>query len=138
MKTRFDTLVRLRERAEEKSLTQLGVAQKKVVAAESAAEEAGARARMPHGGRMDAARWLVEETGHQRAELEAKRARRLADAAKAEAEQVRAKYTADYQSAEVVRRLAEARRVLTLKAHAKSEAKANDEAAVIAFTRKAG
>ncbi len=130
-KLRLDAVVTLREREEQKAREALGLAVQATTAAQEALAAAEARARHDGRGRGPVEQWLVEEAARERALLEVKACRERLEAARKAETDARAKQVEAYQRAEVVRRVATARRAELDAADAKAENKAMDEFASV-------
>lgn len=126
-KLRLDTVVRLREREEEQAREALGAAVRATAAAEAALAEATQRARRDGRGAAPVEAWALEEAAHERALQDVKRCTARLDAARAAERQAREAQVEAYRRAEVVRRVAEARRRELNEAELRAENKAMDE-----------
>lgn len=138
VRTRLDTVVRLREREEEQAAQAVAKAETVVRQAMEKHEEARARQMRDLRARQDVSHWETAELAHHRALEDARRAEREVVEAKKSAHQVRALYTSAHQRAEVVRRAAETRRDELRREEGRRESRQLDEVASLLFTRKAG
>jgi flagellar protein FliJ len=138
MRTRLDAVVTVRERSEEKALRQVVEAEARAKTAAEKAEALRAATLVDHRRTADAATWELLETAHVRAISDARRAQKDAEQAQAQVGQVRLVYTAAHQQAEVVRRVADARREEAQKEIDRAEDKQLDEVASLLWFRKAG
>ena len=136
--TRLDTVVRLREREEERAGQAVAKAESQVRAAMERRDAAHARQMQEFGGRLDASHWETAERARNRALLEEQQAEREVDHARKVASQVRAAYLSAHQRAEVVRRVADSRQKEAVREENRTEARQLDDVAGILFVRKAG
>lgn len=138
VRTRLDTVVRLREREEEKAAQAVAKAESAVRVAADRRDEARARQMRDLRARQDVAHWETSELAHHRALVDEKKAEKELEQARRSAGQVRATYTSVHQRAEVVRRVSDARRLEAVREENRVEAKQLDEVASLLFIRKAG
>lgn len=138
VRTRLDTVVRLREREEERAAQEVVKAETMVRAAEERRAQAHARQMQDFRGRHDVSHWEAQELARNRALADEKKAEKEVEQAKQAASQVRAQYVSAHQRAEVVRRVADGRRQEATREENRLEARALDEVATLAFIRKAG
>ncbi|MBL8911115.1 MAG: flagellar FliJ family protein [Archangium sp.] len=138
IRTRLDVVVKVKERAEEKAGQALANAERAVRSAQERLEVAKARTSQDSRARADVSQWAVQELAHHRALLDANKAKQEVDQLKKAAETVRAHYVSANRAAEVVRRVADARRDELMKEAARNEDKQLDEAASMLWFRKAG
>ncbi len=138
MRTRLDAVVQVRERAEEKALTTLGQAETKATLAADKAAQLRQASLTDHRAKNDVASWELVEVAHHRSLIDARRAQKDAEQAKLELVKVRSSYTVAHQQAEVVRRVAEARKTEQLADANRAEGKDLDEVAALLWFRKAG
>lgn len=130
LKTRLDPVVRIEETREEKCLIELAAANRTVMAAEQALEQA--RARADHDGRRGAAAdWDMAEQAHARAIAEVASAYRTLQEARTTADQTRARYLEVHSRAEAVRRLATNRREELQQERDKAERKEVEELQIL-------
>jgi flagellar export protein FliJ len=137
-KTRLDSVVDVRERDEDKAMRELGRAQTALKAAQQRSEEARRRAMSDHRARHDVAHWEMMEVAHHRALSDARRAEREVEVLNQSTTKVREQYVVAYQRAEVVRRVADARRTEAQRESDRAETKELDEVGGILFVRRAG
>lgn len=137
IRTRLDVVVKVKERAEEKAGQALANAERAVRSAQERLEVAKARTSQDSRARADVSQWAVQELAHHRALLDANKAKQEVDQLKKAAETVRAHYVSANRAAEVVRRVADARRDELMKEAARNEDKQLDEAASMLWFRKA-
>ncbi len=128
--------MKLRERDEEKAAQALAKADRAVTSAQAAHEDAKARAMMDFRARNDVSQWELQELAQHRALAEEKKAAQLVAAAKAVASKSRDVFTVTHQRAEVVRRVADARRDELTRELDRSETKQLDEVAGLLFNRR--
>lgn len=138
MRTRLDAVVQVRERDEEKALRQVVDAEHRARLALERAEALLSAAQADQRRAGDAATWEMTEAAHARALSDARRAQKDAERVQAEVAKVRVVYTSAHQRAEVVRRVADARRDEHRKDLERTEDKALDEVASLLWYRKAG
>jgi flagellar export protein FliJ len=132
---RLDAVVKLREKDEEKVRIELGEAQRAAAAAQTAAAAARARARADERGGGMAALWDMAEHAHFRALREAAQADRLAHAAGERLITTRQKYATAYKRAEIIRRVADARRAEIVAEADSKERKELDEIGMLLHVR---
>jgi hypothetical protein len=138
MRTRLDAVVTVRERSEEKALRKVVEAEVHARTAAEKAEALRAATLVDHRRTADAATWELLEAAHVRAISDARRAQKDAEQAQVQVGKVRLVYTAAHQQAEVVRRVADARREEARKELDRAEDKQLDEVASLLWFRKAG
>lgn len=138
IRTRLDVVVKVKERAEEKAGLALAKAETAVRSAQDRLEVAKARTTHDGRARADVSQWAVQELAHHRALLDANKAKQEVDQLKKAAETSRAHFVTANRAAEVVRRVADARRDELTKEAARNEDKQLDEAASMLWFRKAG
>lgn len=138
IRTRLDTVVRLRERDEEERAQNLAKAEVEAREAAQRATQARQNTLRDERNRGDASRWAMAEVAHQRALLESKRADHDAARLRQDADGARVNYTAAHQQAEVVRRVADHRRSEIAQEQNRAEDRALDDVATLLFTRKTG
>jgi flagellar biosynthesis chaperone FliJ len=136
--TRLDSVVRLREREEEKAAQAVGRAERAVHSAMAKVEAAHDRAMADFRVKNDISQWELQELAQHRAVAEEKKAQREAEAARQAALQVRSVYTRAHQRAEVVRRVSETRRDEAQREESRLETKNLDDVAAMMFVRKTG
>jgi flagellar export protein FliJ len=137
LKTRLDTVVQVKELAEDRAVEVLGRAESAVATARQRVAEAKAAAAKDHRARADISQWEVTELAHHRAVTDAKKAENTLATLQKSAQVARQQYVKAHQSAEVVRRVADTRREELTQAMNRAEDKALDEAASLLFFRKA-
>jgi len=137
VRTPLDTVVRLREREEEKAAQSVAKAESAVRLAVERRDEAHARQMQDDRARRDVSDWETSELAHHRALADEKSAEKELEQARRTASQVRATYTSAHQRAEGVRRVADARRQESIREENRVEAKQLDEVASLRFNRKA-
>jgi len=137
VRTRLDTVVRLRERDEEKAGQAVAKAESAVRAAAEKRDEARARQMKDSRQREDVSHWEALELARHRALSDEKKAEKELEQARRSAGQVRAVYVSAHQRAEVVRRVADARREEATREEGRVEARHLDDVAGLLFTRKA-
>ncbi len=138
MRTRLDAVVTVREQGEEKALRQVVEAEARVKLAVERAEALARAATVDHRRAGDASTWELTEAAHVRALGEARRAQKEVEQAQQQVAKVRLVYTTAHRQAEVVRRVAEARRDELRKDAQRTEDKQLDEVASLLWFRKAG
>jgi flagellar biosynthesis chaperone FliJ len=138
VRTRLDSVVKVKEIVEEKAGLALARAESAVTVAKERAEEARRLASQDFRVRADISQWEVAELAHHRAVSEAKKAEKDLEAKQKSAAVVRTSYVSAHQAAEVVRRVATNRREEAERELNRLEDKALDEAASLLFVRKAG
>jgi flagellar export protein FliJ len=138
IRTRLDTVVRLRERDEEKAAQAVAKAENAVRVAQQKVEAAHDRAMADFRQKNDIAQWELQELAQHRALAEEKKAQREAELAKQAALKSRGVYTTAHQRAEVVRRVADSRREDAQREENRAETKQLDDVAGLLFVRKAG
>jgi flagellar export protein FliJ len=136
IRTRLDTVVKVKERAEEKAAHDLAQAESAVRAAREKMEQAHERAQADFRARHDVAHWEAQELAQHRALAEEKAAEREVAHARKKALEVRAVFTDARQRAEVVRRVADSRRDEARREADRQESKQLDEVASVLFVRK--
>jgi flagellar export protein FliJ len=137
LKTRLDTVVQVKERAEDRAVEVLGRAESAVAVGQQKVAAAKAAAAKDHRARADISQWEVTELAHHRAIADAKKAEKELTALQKSAQAARQQYLKAHQSAEVVRRVAETRRAELQQDLNRAEDKLLDEAASMLFFRKA-
>ena len=130
-KLRLDAVVTLREREEEQAREALGAAVRATAAAEATLAEAQQRARRDGRGAAPVEAWAMEEAAHERALQDVKNAALRLETARTTEHKARESQVEAYRRAEVVRRVAAARRRELDEADARAENKAMDEFASI-------
>jgi flagellar biosynthesis chaperone FliJ len=135
-RTRLDTVVQVKERAEQKAASELARAEALVRAAQDRLEEARERAQADFRARHDVAHWETQELAQHRALAEQKKAQAEVEKARVRALEVRVAYTHAHQHAEVVRRVADSRRDEARRDADRLESKQLDEVASMLFIRK--
>jgi flagellar export protein FliJ len=138
IRTRLDTVVTVKERAEEKAGQDLVKAEAAVERARIEVEDAKRQAARDHRGRTDASNWEMTEAAHHRALTQAQNAQRHLEALQKSAALLRSQYVNAHRAAEVVRRVATSRREEVAREADRVETKALDEASALLFVRKAG
>lgn len=138
VRTRLDSVVKVKEVVEEKAGVALAHAETAVTAARTRVEDARRLASQDFRARSDISQWEVAELAHHRAISDAKKAQKDLEAAQKSAAVVRTQYVSAHQAAEVVRRVATSRRDEAIRELNRVEDKALDEAASLLFVRKAG
>lgn len=138
IRTRLDTVVQVKERAEQKAGQTLARAESVVTAAKEKLSNAQAAAALDVRARSDVSTWEMGELAHQRAVGDARRAEKELDQAQKTAAAMRTSYLSAHRSAEVVRRVADSRREELMREQARNEDKQLDEAASQLWIRKAG
>ncbi|HVP68870.1 MAG TPA: hypothetical protein VMT17_16585 [Anaeromyxobacteraceae bacterium] len=135
LKTRLDKLVQVRERSEDRALSNLAKAREVLGRAQESLSRAAALASADHRATSHAAHWEVEEAAHVRA-LQVLRAARtdVTQAAAGEA-LARAGYVEARKAAESARRVADRKRAEMLRGLAKADARRLDEIGTLAFNR---
>lgn len=133
--TRLDAVVKIREKDEEQARRVLADAQRQAEAARQAAEEARERAR--HDGRAPglASQWDLADSANARALQEASVADQKVQAAGDHLNKSQQKYAGAYRRAEVIRRVATARRSELMAQAAAVERKQFDELSVLLHVR---
>ena len=135
-KLRLDAVVQLREQEEKKALEALGAAVQATVRAADALRLAQERATRDERRKGPVESWQLQEIAHERALQEVKACAARLEKARQDEKQARAKQLEAYQRAEVVRRVAAARRLELDRDEARAENKAMDEQAAIRHERK--
>lgn len=138
LRIRLDTVVEVKQRAEDKAAQSLAKAEAVVHQAATKVAEAQARAAQDFRARADISQWDITELAHHKALTDARKAQRELETAKKSAATVRVEYVNAHQAAEVVRRVAENRREELQRELNRAEDKALDEAASLLFFRRAG
>jgi flagellar export protein FliJ len=138
IRTRLDVVVQVKERAEEKAGVSLAKAESVVTTAKQKLELARQAASNDTRTRSDISLWEMTELAHQRALTDAQKAQKELETAQKSAAQFRASYLNAHRNAEVVRRVADSRRDELTKEMTRAEDKQADEAASLAWFRKAG
>jgi flagellar export protein FliJ len=138
VRTRLDVVVKVKERAEEKAGLELARAETAVRTAKDKLELASERAAQDHRGRGDVSQWELSEAAHHRALLDKSKAQKELESTQKAAVVVRAHYVGAHRAAEVVRRVADARREEISRELTRAEDKQLDEAASLLWFRKAG
>jgi flagellar export protein FliJ len=138
VRTRLDSVVKVKEVVEEKAGVELARAETVVTNARHKVVEALRLASEEFRARADISQWEVAELAHHRAISDAKKAQKDLEAAQKSAAVVRTHYVSAHQAAEVVRRVATNRREEAERELNRVEDKALDEAASLLFVRKAG
>lgn len=134
-KTRLDRLVQVRERTEDRALTNLAKAREILGRAQQNLTRATAAARADHRAMAHAAHWDVEEVAHVRALQLLRSARGEVTQAAAGEAMAREGYAEARKQAECARRAAERKRAEIVRALAKLDAKHLDELGALAFQR---
>ncbi|MDP1830391.1 MAG: flagellar FliJ family protein [Archangium sp.] len=137
VRTRLDSVVQVKERAEDRAGQALARAESAVTAARAKVEEARRAASQDYRSRADVSQWELTELAHHRALTDAKKAQKDLEALQKSALTVRASYITAHQSAEVVRRVADSRREEAVRELNRVEDKALDEAASLLHFRRA-
>ncbi len=137
VRTRLDTVVKVKEHVEEKAGLALARAEAAVSAAHVKVEDARRLASQDFRVRADISQWEVAELAHHRAISDAKKAQKELEVLQKSAAVVRTQFVSAHQAAEVVRRVATHRRDEALHEMNRIEDKALDEAASMLFVRKA-
>jgi flagellar biosynthesis chaperone FliJ len=135
-RTRLDTVVQVKERAEEKAAQEVARAETAVRGAQARLDAARERALADFRARHDVAHWETQELAQHRALSEEKRAQHEVELARRRALEVRVEYKRAHQSAEVVRRVADARREEGRREEGRVESKQLDEVASQLFVRR--
>lgn len=138
IRTRLDVVVKVKERAEEKAGQALARAETAVRSAQERLEVAQRRTSQDHRARADVSQWAVQELAQNRALADAHKAKHELEQLQKSAQTVRAHYVNANRAAEVVRRVADARRDELTREAARNEDKQLDEAASMLWFRKAG
>jgi len=134
-KTRLDRLVQIRERSEDRALSNLAKAREMLGRAQQGLSRAVAAAAADHRTQSDAARWAVEEAAHIRARQGVNVARGEVSQAAAGEAMARQGYLAARQQAESARRVVDRKRAEIRRGLAKADAKQLDELGTTAFHR---
>jgi len=134
-KTRLDRLVQLRERSEDRALSNLARAREILGRAQQSLSRAVAAASADNRAEADAAQWAVEEAAHARALQTVHRERGQVTQAAAGEAVAREGYVSARQQAESARRVAERKRADILRGLAKADARRLDEIGTMAFNR---
>ncbi|MBI5546021.1 MAG: flagellar FliJ family protein [Deltaproteobacteria bacterium] len=138
IRTRLDTLVKIRERAEDGARLELARAQKRIQLAEAALAEAKARALADHRRAGTAGDWQVAEAARSRALVEVRKAEQALALARQKSDEARQAFEQAHRQSEAVKRAAQAKRdEITLQLE-RAERKHLDELAVLQFGRKKG
>lgn len=122
-KTRLDPVVRLEEHREESSLLQLAAANRKLIAAKSALQDAQEQADQDHRTPGPACLWDVADSAHAHARNAVEYASRQADAAQTAQGSSRTQYLSVHARAEAIRRVATSRREELVREGEKSSAR---------------
>ncbi|MFT3709068.1 MAG: flagellar FliJ family protein [Archangium sp.] len=138
IRTRLDVVVQVKERVEEKAGLALAKAETAVRSAQDRLEVAKQNAKADHRARGDVSQWEMQELAHRRALSDVSKANKEVESLKKSAETVRAHFVNANRAAEVVRRVADARRDELMKEQARNEDKQLDEAASMLWFRKTG
>lgn len=138
IRTRLDAVVKVREREEDKAAQTMAKAESAVRAAQQKLDAAHERSMVDHRSKNDVSQWEVQELAQRRALADERVAQKELVAVQRAAVEVRHLYTKAHQQAEVVRRVADARREEQARDEARKETKQLDEVASLLFVRKAG
>jgi flagellar biosynthesis chaperone FliJ len=136
IRTRLDTVVRLRERDEDAAAREVANAERGLRNAQQQLDDAKARALSDFRARNDVAQWELQELAQHRALDESKKAARAVETAKALALKSRERFTTAHQRAEVVRRAADTRREELTRELDRAETKQLDDVAALLFNRQ--
>jgi len=136
IRTRLDTVVKVKEREEARAAQEVAHAEATVRTAQDRLAEATERAQADFRARHDVAHWETQELAQHRALAEARKAQREVEQARLKAQEVRAVYTHAHQSAEVVRRVSDARRDEARREADRLESRQLDEVASLLFQRR--
>jgi len=134
-KTRLDRLVQLRERSEDRALSNLAKAREVLGRAQQVLSRAAAAAQADHRGKGHAAQWDVEEAAHVRALQSLRHARGEVSQAAAGEAMARQGYVEAHTQAESTRRVAERKRAEIVRERAKADTRRLDEIGTVAFNR---
>jgi flagellar export protein FliJ len=134
--TRLDTVVRVKERDEDRAAQAVAHAEVQVRLTQVRLDEARERALADFRARHDVAHWETQELAQHRALAEQRKAERELVQARQRAGEARGVYTQAHRSAEVVRRVADARREEARRAENRLESKQLDEVASQRFVRR--
>jgi flagellar export protein FliJ len=132
---RLDTVVRVKEREEERRLDTLSQAQRRAEEEAAALREAQARAEVELTGGGMAADFCVYEAARARALEVVRRARLAVEAAQREVEAARAQWVTAKAQTEAVRRVADARHAEVRRLAEAKEQKALDDLTLLRFAR---
>ena len=120
LRTRLDPVVRLEEHREERSLAQLAAANRQLMAAKTALQQAQDHAQEDHRTPGPACLWDVAEYAHVHARLAVEQAERDAAAAQNAQGSSRTQYLSVHARAEAIRKVATSRREELLREGEKS------------------
>jgi flagellar export protein FliJ len=134
-KTRLDRLVQVRERTEDRALSNLAQAREILGRAQQSLFRAAAAAKADHRGKGHAAHWDVEEAAHVRALQSLRNVRGEVSQAAAGEAMARKGYVEARKQAESARRVAERKRAEMVRELAKADARRLDEIGTLAFNR---
>ncbi len=138
MKTRLDVVVRLREHTEKGALQGLVRATEDAAAADARVQAARQRAQHDGRGSGAAAEWAMVEVARERALFEVKTAQAVASRAATAVESARSTYQDQHRQTEVVRRVADARRLEAVTEQRRHESRTLDELGSLLAWRKSG
>ncbi len=136
IRTRLDTVVRLRERDEDQAAREVAKTEQALRTAQQQLDDATARALRDFRARNDVVQWELQELAQHRALAESKKAARDLESAKALAAKSREQFTTAHQRAEVVRRAADARREELTRELDRADTKQLDDVAALLFNRR--
>jgi flagellar export protein FliJ len=132
---RLDTVVKLKERDEDRARRELADAQSTAAAAARALSEAQTRARGEGRQRGTAAEWLLADSAHVRALQEVRKAETVVRAADEKVGASRLRFVGARNTAEAMRRVADARRAEVVREAESLERKQLDEVSMLLFVR---
>jgi flagellar biosynthesis chaperone FliJ len=132
-RTRLDPVIKLEEKNEERKLSEMAAAGRKVKSAEEALSDAREAASGDHRRTAEAKDWQLAELAHTRALHEVRAAEHAVKSATEEEGVSRAAYTQAHSKAEALRRVAQARVDEILAARDKAEAREMDEIGLRTF-----
>ncbi|MDX2022247.1 MAG: hypothetical protein SF187_18570 [Deltaproteobacteria bacterium] len=122
-RTRLDPVVRLEEHREERSLQQLAAANRQLMAAQKALQDAQDEAKQDHRTPGPACLWDVAEHAHSHARFAVERATQQAQQAQSAQGSSRTQYLSIHARAEAIRRVATNRREEMIKEGEKAAAR---------------